>query len=525
MTLPNPIRFAVTSQGRTASYWLAAVLNDHPDIICGHSKQVPPVPRYFVDADPLGIATPLKPLDEIYRDQSALPADPASYYALLERAGEARAYGTVHAYDISETPALKASSPAIVTAHLTRHPVVRIDSLTERSIAEMAQSANIMRARKAAIEDNLNRFLGEGLPYQYDEIIATRSQTTEVDWWAFVGAAFDVAGETIGLPAAEFIVPSERLTHDPDYLAFLVDHLCGQQVVATAPWLEAAYGHGRLNGVMTLRGRSAIDVFSNWPDWKQFVFSRFCRRYPIAERFSAAGYSFSGLFDADGHPARHTRTMLEQARLLVYTGDADERVNFAHAVALLASDRADCDRAGLKRPRILPVFPSQPPAKGVEGGTVADAGPQTRSADMATNVAQENSSTMTVVGFTVENLGRLDAATVLCGSRVRAYIFFHTPLIDQLGVSVSVKSLETGETKRNDSGMLGRFFGPAEGQCIQEISFRVPESSGQIDCIAELVDRLGSIATKIVSFRLNCVTRENRLADNREFLPTAMALY
>ena len=64
----HPRFFIVTSEGRTASYWLAAALHAHPDVICGHSKQTPPIPNY---SERLEVTPEL--LKRVYGDLSRLP--------------------------------------------------------------------------------------------------------------------------------------------------------------------------------------------------------------------------------------------------------------------------------------------------------------------------------------------------------------------------------------------------------------------------------------------------------------------
>lgn len=269
-------RFAVVSNGRTASYWLAAALDAHPEISCGHSKQVPMIPDYRGSG--LG-----KTLDTAIGEADTLPTEPGAYYDLLEQFGDGPYYGTVHAFDVGAAESLR--DAGIQAALLTRHPIVRLDSFADRRKIEMEQSKLVFDRVRAGVCANLDRF-----PAGRNAL----NDANAVDWVPFVSACFDVAYEVLQLGKYPYVLQSERITTDPDYLSwFLYSFL---NLTTTTGYLDDVFSFGKLN-TLSKRRTTAQSIFSGWPDWKRETFEIFNQSYQIS-RFSDYGYNVDGVIKA-----------------------------------------------------------------------------------------------------------------------------------------------------------------------------------------------------------------------------------
>jgi len=269
--------FLVTSQGRTASYWFAAALNEHEFITCGHSKQNPPIPEYFGNAS--GVS-----MDDAMIEMDALSNDPVEYTRYLHKFGTTPVFGSVHAFGVEAADVLRDSG--LNVAHLTRHPILRTSSLSDRNVAEIKQSKLVRERIYSSVTSNLTKF---------KELNALCDQAPWAEWAPFVAACFDVAYEALQIEKFDLVLQSERLTSDPDYFAWAVRKLA--EVRVTQDYLETVFSMGQLNSSMDFRG-SALDTFTRWPNWKKEVFKCFFIHYSLSN-FEAFQYDIRGTLDVN----------------------------------------------------------------------------------------------------------------------------------------------------------------------------------------------------------------------------------
>jgi hypothetical protein len=271
----NPIwnsrRFAIVSNGRTASYWLAAALDAHPQISCGHAKNDPPIPDYTAS-------------DKTRTAGVEGPQEAGALYDLLERSGPGPYYGTVHSFVVGTQNELAALG--IPFTLLTRHPVARCDSFADRRRIEMKQSDVALERTRDSVLGNLERFPRGKEPLRGID---------ESDWIPFVAACFDVANEAVSIDQFPHVLQSERVTSDPDCLARFLYEFLGLTV--SPEYLDEVYSRGSLNTLSGLR-RSASSIFFHWPDWKKETFRIFAESYGFS-RFSEHGYNVDGIIAAN----------------------------------------------------------------------------------------------------------------------------------------------------------------------------------------------------------------------------------
>jgi hypothetical protein len=288
--------FIVTSEGRTASYWYAAALNSHPDVICGHSKQSPPIPSYL-EQEPL--TTEL--LKRVYGDLSRLPVGIDDYYDLVERAGAARVYGTVHAFSLRE--AHQTTSPtkrSYVLAHLTRHPIIRIASSHNLQRKTFRMSEPVLEHVRRGFDSSLDFMRKAGAQDVVKGIIDSRRLQGEArvdDWLAFASACLDVSAEASHLSRAKYVFPCERITSDPNYFAWAFGILTGGSLEADAGYIAHVFSMTRLNVSDRPQPSNALEIYAGWLPWQKELLSLINRWTNLAYAFFAHGYDLSFIDD------------------------------------------------------------------------------------------------------------------------------------------------------------------------------------------------------------------------------------
>jgi hypothetical protein len=268
----HPRFFIVTSEGRTASFWLAAALHAHTDIVCGHSKQRPPIPNYSEQEQ----VTP-ELLKRVYDDLSRLPVAIDEYYDIVEQAGAAKVYGTVHAFSVREAHQRTSQMRRrYVLAHLTRHPVSRISSLYHLQRKTLRMSKPVLEHVTRGLDRSLQFLKDTGAQDIVEGIIGTRpveDATGEIDWLAFASACLDVSAEASHLSQVRYVFPCERLTSDPNYFVWAFGILTGGSLVPDAGYIDRVFSTGRLNPSDRPQPNNALAIYAGWLPWQKKLLS------------------------------------------------------------------------------------------------------------------------------------------------------------------------------------------------------------------------------------------------------------
>jgi len=288
--------FIVTSSGRTASYWLAASLHEHADVICGHSLQVPPVPDYTKPMQWSDVQSILAKAGNSHWNylSGSKRVYPDEYFDTLEKEGEARFYGCVHTYALHGLMECFAEHPpkrSFKIVHLTRHPINRITSWKSRVIEEWGFSSSARdfwatmyqnTAPHMSLADFARREFG--LNTNDDKVIA------------FICAVIDVAAETSGIGGEYLAVPMERLVSDPQFFIWVLKKITSPDISLNKDYIEKVYSKGKLNPSKHLSTLPFIE-FESWQPWERAVFRKACTMWPIPQSFAPLGYDFSFLIE------------------------------------------------------------------------------------------------------------------------------------------------------------------------------------------------------------------------------------
>jgi hypothetical protein len=292
----HPRFFIVTSEGRTASLWFATALHAHTDIVCGHSKQRPPIPNY----SEVGPFTP-ELLKRVYGDLSRLPVDIDEYYDIVEQAGAAKVYGTVHAFSVREAHQKTSQMRRrYVLAHLTRHPINRISSFYHLQRKTLPMSKPVLEHVTRGLDRSLKFIKGTGAQEIVEEIIGTRpvgDATDEIDWLAFASACLDVSAEASHLSQVRYVFPCERLTSDPNYFVWAFGILTGGSLVPDAGYIDRVFSTGRLNPSDRPQPNNALAIYANWLPWQKKLLSLTNRWTNLAWAFFPHGYDLTFVTD------------------------------------------------------------------------------------------------------------------------------------------------------------------------------------------------------------------------------------
>lgn len=292
--------FIVTTYGRTASYWLASLLNKHPDIICSHGSLMDICSPY--DIQPLKERT----IKAHNRAGSFVARTIDQFLDELENTGQAKAYGDVHGYDlvsVIEKSNLEKTRHKIVVSNLTRHPITRIESLKNEWLYEITFSPI------------LRRILSE---YDPTKVNMIQSRFKHIDFtvpdnWVFVVALLKtITSDLRELPIDFNHITMERLTGDPELLLHFINKITQGAVSISSSFIEDMINSDRYNKRSNSK-RFSLSVFDSWEEWKRTVFKLVLDKYKVWELYSSFGYDLSFVRRGDVGRQRQTKIMADKA--------------------------------------------------------------------------------------------------------------------------------------------------------------------------------------------------------------------
>jgi hypothetical protein len=277
--------FQVTSHGRTATYWLAAALNDHPDFLCGHGGYLPPVLEYF--ERPEQTTT----LDAHRNHGTFIAKSLGDVFAALTDAGEAKAYGMVHAYaahHLAQWPQLANPTTPPIVVNIVRHPVTRIESLMRQLMHETKFSNGV--------KDNLDHHFDAYVDPAVRSDICARPGVdyTELKTRAFIYATASVlVFDTMDLALDFRHLAMEQLVVDRDLFAWLIGHLSGGAASASTDYLEKVFSMGQRNH--HVHPISAAERFARWSPWQADITKLLLEKHDAENLYRHFGFDFSFL--------------------------------------------------------------------------------------------------------------------------------------------------------------------------------------------------------------------------------------
>ena len=275
-----PYYIFVCSYGRTATYWLAQLLNEHPDIISSHGPTTPPIVEYE-EANPHELDNWVwenmpkfhdMKLRDVLRD--------------MRKVGEAKYYVKVHAYsafNLFNRLMDEGMTRPVLMANLVRHPVTRVESFAKRW------------KENAGWNERLRTFLLDWWDEQ-EPARALRKHLEakhSVDFTDEANVFFATACLWLRQDREDLMVPmlhvsSERLVSDPDYFAWFLDRLTLGRLAGDREIMEIYRNTGPKN--VSAGARPAREVYRGWDDWQREAFDFVANLYDLAPLYSRFPY-------------------------------------------------------------------------------------------------------------------------------------------------------------------------------------------------------------------------------------------
>jgi hypothetical protein len=280
----EPFDVFISSYGRTATYWLAQVLNAHPDVICSHGPTTPPIIEY---GDETPVETDLFVWDNMDKF-FALSLDEALND--MHRLGKAKFYIKVHsysAYNLYNRILTEGCARPLGIANLLRHPVTRVDSLARRWRANAKTNP---RMRKFMLNWWRETPDAQGLTKSLaNQRGVDLSRTSDI---FFAAACLWLRQDREDLTVPILHVPCERLVEDLDYFAWFAGRITGGKLKMTPDYLD----HVRRTGPKNASGdvmRSALSTWTAWAPWQRAALAHVAELYGLRGLYDEFQYDLS----------------------------------------------------------------------------------------------------------------------------------------------------------------------------------------------------------------------------------------
>ena len=280
---PEDNYFLVTSYGRTATYWIAKILHDHPDIICSHGAGFPP----FFPSDERTISE--QAVLEMHRNLEYFQQMPLEKVLHAHKnAGKAKVYGNVHGYSANSVRIITIHNkmpPKVNVVNIVRHPVTRIESFRNRMLHELNYNYylrdKIDYYMKSTVDEDL-------LTHIKDTYGMTLSISDKLFIYALCLVPFnDKLDFASDIPS----IPMERLTKDPEAFCWMFNVLTHGKVAMNSAYLANAYNEGRLNALSN--ENNSLNVYLSWEEWMCDSFAYIAKKHDFPELYNKQRYSFS----------------------------------------------------------------------------------------------------------------------------------------------------------------------------------------------------------------------------------------
>jgi hypothetical protein len=270
----------VCSHGRTATKWLTAALDCHPDIAASHGPVSPPV--FSDDNVPYEEAlrrgwTP-NAFHSLSLDQMAVEMSGAT-----PKRFKARVHA-LNAFELIDRVRKERPHARISAVNIIRHPITRIASFQSSWAADWNFSHDLQNFmtdvyhHKVIVRELLKAMEDNGF-------IEPKPMDQKLFLCAIAYIAYDMRDFGLGLPT----FMQERLTSDIEYWTHFLRVAFGPTLDIPFTHLRNVQGLGAHN--VTESGlRSSMEVYANWAPWQKFAFQHFALTYHVAAMYRPYGY-------------------------------------------------------------------------------------------------------------------------------------------------------------------------------------------------------------------------------------------
>ena len=269
--------FIVTSPGYMATKWLAWSLNAHPEIYCNHSAGSDALERDYSPAELEALAR------EKFQDRDKRPLEDF-FDELARRAGEARARGNVHRYNLTALQrnlAHWARPRPFTCLNLVRHPVSWVASGTAQ-LSLLYRVSPVIRGRlRRHFGDYRTRYLSLGTtPFPNPE---------ELAFCYLCHRLLHLARESRFKGAIHRRM--ESLTTDPEAFGEVVTLLTGLRIDPGGSYLRKVFDRGPIHRHRQDDAQPPLDTYRAWSPWRQRIFSHWAAESRIFEHYAEHPYS------------------------------------------------------------------------------------------------------------------------------------------------------------------------------------------------------------------------------------------
>jgi len=265
--------FIATSWGRTANFWLARVLNSHPDILCAYGPDLAP-------SKLPGAATTEELNLRHHQDGDRLARMPVDdYFDIMETEGKFKVYGSVHAFFPDKLVA-EPTRRAYTLVNLIRHPVERVASL----VTWWQWEIGVNRQARLSYQ---RRFFDTAEEAQVIEARFNVDFTQDPNW-LFFNAVMSLGWDRRDFDLGLYQVPMERMTTDRDFFCDLFHRLAGDEV-SPEPLFETDLFDQRMNR-STRRSDNVQTIYEAWEPWQKTLFQWAIRQFDLGDAYAELGY-------------------------------------------------------------------------------------------------------------------------------------------------------------------------------------------------------------------------------------------
>lgn len=291
LLLKRKYYFLITSHGNTASLWLAAALNQYPDVFCTHAYDYP-FPANGIEPRDLSAAEQQKRNAIIRKRLFKLSL--AEFLHEMQSVTKKPIVGNVHGYTYGRLLPKLASLPhkhrqRLIILNMVRHPITRVNSMSAMYYAPdgLHQDHFVevdFVSRCAHLRDYFDRHYAD-LEYTplvkafFVALIALEDITRDV-----------VLANSHGVKNISF----EKVTSDPDYFAQLLNRVVNPyKALEQDRALSVFRNTPKINKHNADQNRSAETQYHAWEPWQRDLFNYVTRRMYMQEVYAEYGYQLA----------------------------------------------------------------------------------------------------------------------------------------------------------------------------------------------------------------------------------------